>query len=102
MVINPCHLPDTQHVLAFMPADSRSDFDDSLMDFKYVPVAGNGGLSSDMVVTRFWVLNMLLRPVRLLARSFAANSTHAQGTLSRILTCHHISQRPYPQMSDHG
>ena len=36
-----------------MPADSRSDFDDSLIDFKYVPVAGNGGLS-DMVVTRFW------------------------------------------------
>lgn len=52
MVINLCHLPDTQHVLAFMPADSRSDFDDSLMDFKYVPVAGNGGLSLDMVVTR--------------------------------------------------
>jgi hypothetical protein len=85
-----------------MPADSRSDFDDSLMDFKYVPVAGNGGLSSDMVVTRFWVPNML----RLLARSFAANSTHThahvQGTSSQMLTCHQKSQRPYPQMSDHG
>ena len=88
-----------------MPADSRSDFDDSLMDFKYVPVAGNGGLSSDMVVTRFWVPNMLLaisRPVRLLARSFGASSTHAQGTPSQFLTYHNITQRPYPQMSDHG